>query len=765
MRQFSAADASLLVAESANTPMHMSGMIIVDPSSAADGFSYEAARKVIESRLSLLKTSRERPVSVPFKFDLPYMARDPEFDLDYHFRNTSLPKPGDWEQLLALYNRLIRNPLDLNRPLWELYLVNGLDNVAGVPKGSLALIQKIHHSIIDRRSGVDLFSVIFDPEPAALNIPVEMESWKVDRIPSDFELLARSYFSYIFQPYKIAGRLGDTAKSFFHAGAQMVMDQVGLSPFYSAPPKALSNGNVCRNCDISLKTFSLDTVKTIKKAIPESTVNDVVLALCAGAMRRYLMKQGKLPHKPLVATVPISIHSAKKKGNNDQQLAIVPVSLATNLTDPLERFDAIYKSVRESGAYNKAIDANRLMDYNQYRPFAMAALASRFAAQNSPASRFASHSNLMIANVPGPQVPIYFAGAKALLTIASSPILQGNRPVINVQSCLGQMTFCTTSCLNSMPNAKTFPDCLEEELDALLRAVAPCRTRKSVEPIETIHKPVSKVLVKPPSKTLLMLEFARPPWELGAHYVAQPILSLAPKGDGHMVMAIPGFLANDLTTKAMRMYLNRCGYQTSGWQQGTNYGYSEKVGANLIWRVSRLFKKHGKISLVGQSLGGVYACELARMYPHMVRFVITLGSPYADIENASNVMWLYRRINGKEHAKKFDYQLQRCRIPPPVPTTSVFSKTDGIVSWRSSDIDKHHNSQCESVEILGSHIGMSFNPHSLWVVANRLAQAEADWQPFEPTGREKYFYRSHSRVQPSRQPKNSRPDQKKNYRI
>jgi pimeloyl-ACP methyl ester carboxylesterase len=264
---------------------------------------------------------------------------------------------------------------------------------------------------------------------------------------------------------------------------------------------------------------------------------------------------------------------------------------------------------------------------------------------------------------------------------------------------------------------------------------------------ETVYQPDHNVLVKPPSKTLLMLEFARTPWEIGAHYLARPVLSLAPKGDGHMVMAIPGFLANDLTTKAMRMYLKRCGYKTSGWKQGTNYGYSDEVGGNLVRRVSKLFEKHGKISLVGQSLGGVYACELARMYPHMVRFVITLGSPYADIENASNVMWLYKRINGEDHGKRFDYQPRRFQIPPPVPTTSIYSKTDGIITWQSSDLDKNNNGQCESVEILGSHIGMSFNPHSLWVVANRLAQPEDDWQPFEPTGGEKYFYRNRSRVQ------------------
>jgi len=743
MRQLSTAEASILAAESPDTPMHASGMIIVDPSNAADGFSFETARNVIESRLSLLETFRERLVAVPFNFDLPYMARDPEFDLDYHIRESTLPKPGGWEQLLVLYNRLTRHPLDLNRPLWELYVVNGLDNVAGVPQGSVALIQKIHHLAIDRRSGGDLFSVIFDLEPADPDNPVETQPWEVDKIPSDLELLTMSYFSYVFQPFKIAGRFADTAKSFFHAGAH----QTGLAPFYTAASKAPSNGCMGRKRKISLKTVSLDTVKTIAKAIPGSTVNDVVLALCGGAMRRYLLKQGELPHKPLVAAVPIAIRSGIKKDDKDQQPALVPVSLATNVNDPLERFDVIYKSVRESKVYSQAVNADRLSDYNQYRPFAMATLAARFAAQNSSSTLFASHSNLMIANVPGPQLPIYVAGAKAVLTIASSPLWQGNKPVIDVQSCLGQMTFCTASCPDSMPNVETFPDCLQEELDALSSTVAGSRAQQSEASIETDYQPGSKAPVKPPSKTFLMLEFARTPWEMGVHYLARPILSRAPKGDGHMVMAIPGFMANDLTTKAMRRYLKRCGYQTSGWKQGTNYGYSEKVGANLEERISRLFKKHGKISLVGQSLGGVYACELARMYPHMVRFVITLGSPFADIENASNVMWLYKRINGEDYSKKFDHELQRSQIPPPVPTTSVYSKTDGVVSWRSSDIDKHGHDQCESVEILGSHIGMAFNPYSLWVIANRLAQTEDGWQPFEPTGHEKYFYRRRAAVQ------------------
>ena len=256
MRQLSTADASFLVAESPETPMHMSGMIIVDPSTAPDGFSCESARKVIKSRLSLLKASRERLVTVPFKLDLPYMAMDPEFDLDYHLQYVSLPKPDDWEQLLALFNRLIIKPLDLNRPLWELYMVKDLDNVADVPKGSVALIQKIHHSIIDRRSGKDIFSVIFDLEPRAENTPVEKEPWEVDRIPSDFELLARSYFSFIFQPFKSTRLFADTAKSFFQAGAKQVIDQVGLPPFSSTAPGTLFNSSVCRNRNISVKMFS-----------------------------------------------------------------------------------------------------------------------------------------------------------------------------------------------------------------------------------------------------------------------------------------------------------------------------------------------------------------------------------------------------------------------------------------------------------------------------------------------------------------------------
>ena len=347
MRQLSTAEASFLVAESPKTPMHMSGMIIVDPSTAPNGFSYESARKVIESRLSLLKTSRERLVTVPFELDLPYMAMDPEFDLDYHLRYIPLPKPGDWEQLLALYNRLVRRPLDLNRPLWELYFVKDLDNVADVPKGSLAIIQKIHHSIVDRRSGGGIFSVMFDLQPEAANTPLEKESREVDKIPSELELLARSYFSLIFQPFKLTRLFTGTAKSFFRAGAKLVIDQMGLPPFSYSAPKTLFNGRVCRNRNISVKTFSLDTIKNIKKAIPGSTVNDVVLAICGGAMRRYLMKQGELPRKPLIATAPISIWSGEKKRKTGRQLAGALVSLATNLNDPMGRFDAIFKSIRE----------------------------------------------------------------------------------------------------------------------------------------------------------------------------------------------------------------------------------------------------------------------------------------------------------------------------------------------------------------------------------------------------------------------------------
>ena len=234
---------------------------------------------------------------------------------------------------------------------------------------------------------------------------------------------------------------------------------------------------------------------------------------------------------------------------------------------------------------------------------------------------------------------------------------------------------------------------------------------------------------QPPSAWLMALEF-RAFWEFGALLPAWPLLSRAPRGDGHAVMVFPGLSANDASTVPLRQYLQSLNYSAWGWEQGFNFGpragVLDEVKSNLV----RTFESTGcKVSLIGWSLGGVYARELAKEMPGMVRSVITLGTPFAGSHKATNAWRVYQLTSGRNIERESEnYDLPAA---PPVPTTSIYSRTDGVVAWQASiQTSSKDNPQTENIEVLASHIGLGFNPSAWWAVADRLAQAEGQWQPF-----------------------------------
>lgn len=232
---------------------------------------------------------------------------------------------------------------------------------------------------------------------------------------------------------------------------------------------------------------------------------------------------------------------------------------------------------------------------------------------------------------------------------------------------------------------------------------------------------------------MLALEF-RAFWEFGALLPAWPLLTRAPRGDGHSVVVFPGLSANDGSTMPLRRYLDSLGYQTSGWEQGFNFGPRAGVLEAAREQVNKAFHDSGRaVSLVGWSLGGVYARELAKEFPQKVRSVITLGTPFAGSHRSTNAWRIYELASGRKIEREAEnYDLP---APPPVPTTSIFSRSDGIVAWQGS-IQKAepHHPQTENVEVVASHVGLGVNPSAWWAVADRLAQAEGRWQPFERKG-------------------------------
>ena len=262
-------------------------------------------------------------------------------------------------------------------------------------------------------------------------------------------------------------------------------------------------------------------------------------------------------------------------------------------------------------------------------------------------------------------------------------------------------------------------------------ARSPSRRRPRPEAVIAAELPAAgSADIKAPGALLLALE-GRAPWEFAASLAATPFLRRLPRGDGHRVLVLPGLAANDLTTLPMRTFLRDRGYDALPWEQGLNLGPRPGVLEALRERVHTLHRVDAApVSLVGWSLGGVYARELAKEMPESVRCVITLGSPFAGPPQATNAWWLFERVSG--HPEPDAAMQAALREAPPVPTTSIYSRTDGIVAWQCSL--NPPGPLAENIEVHASHIGLGLNPLAMVAIADRLAQDPARWKPFDASG-------------------------------
>jgi WS/DGAT/MGAT family acyltransferase len=472
MQQLNGLDAAFLNIETPAAPTHVAGLAIYDQSTAPTGaVTFKGILANIESRLHLARCFRQRLARVPFGFDHPYWIEDADFDLEFHVRHIALPKPGDWRQLCIQVARLHARPLDLNRPLWEMYVIEGLDDVEGLPLGSFAIMTKLHHAAIDGVSGVELTAALHDLAVVG-DVAAPESPWVPESEPTMLELALRSTANNIKQPFRFTRILGAAAPPAVRAYLQHREDAaVGGAPV-SAIPRTRFNGRVSPHRVFEATTFSLADVKQIRKRVEGATVNDVILAVVGGSLRRYLDHHGELPMGTLSAFAPISTRTVDQEGAAGNQVAGMLVRLHTDEADAITRLEKVHQTTVNSKEISKAVGARSMTDVTQTMPGVLAGISGRLVARTGLMSRLRPVANCVVTNVPGPQIPLYFTGAKMVGNFGLGLPMEGMGLFHCVLSYNGEITVAVTACRAQMPDPEFYAECIEASFQDLHEAVA-----------------------------------------------------------------------------------------------------------------------------------------------------------------------------------------------------------------------------------------------------------------------------------------------------
>lgn len=467
MRHLTGLDASFLYLETRNAPMHIGGLSIYDPSTAPGGkVRFKQVVENFSSRVHRVSAMTSRLVTVPLRLDHPYWVSDGTFDPEFHVRHIALPAPGDWRQLCILVSRIHARPLDRDRPLWEAYVIEGLDNVAGYPKGCFAVFTKMHHAAIDGASGVEINAVMHDlsPEP----VPVEaIQTFKVDNSPSNAELLLRAQLNTIKIPFRFVGIAKNTAPGLIKAAAGVVSGKLSR---VSNIPRTRFNRNVSPYRVIDALRVDFEDIRQIKNTFKPATVNDVALTIVGGALRKYLESKGELPESSLAAMAPINVRSEDKLGTAGNQVSQMTVRLCTDIADARERLQAVHEGTRTAKELTHAIGAKTMTDYTQFIPSTLTASAARLASSWSLANRVSPVYNCVVTNVPGPPVPLYCTGAKMLSSFGTGPVLDSVGLFQAISTYCGEFAITFTACRDMLPDPAFYRECLQASFDELKQA-------------------------------------------------------------------------------------------------------------------------------------------------------------------------------------------------------------------------------------------------------------------------------------------------------
>jgi diacylglycerol O-acyltransferase len=465
MERMSGIDPMFVYSETPVTPMEVAYACVFDPATAPDGYSFEAVRAVLAERVPSLVAFRRRMMPVPFGLDHPRWVDDPDFDLDNHLHRVALPAPGGEAELRAMVAAVMGQLLDPDLPPWEMHVVEGLEG------GRIGLIAKIHHSVIDGVAGVQLMAQLLDLSEAG-RPAVECTPWLPAALPSSAQLVASALPSVFTSPVRVlqaAREVGRTALRLVRCALDG--ESAPLSIPLGAPPTFETPVGKARA--VSFAKLSLREVRALKEQFGV-TLNDVVMAICSGALRAHLIEHGAEGEgeadTPLVAVVPVSVRATSNGGDLGNRLSAMFVPLANDLDAPLERLRAIASTSSSAKAQEKAVGYGPMASaLAEAVPPALARPVIRLGIQFGALRRLRA-GNLMISNVPGPNFPLYFAGMRMLAAYPLGPVVDGVALNITVQSYRDAVFVGINACASAVPDLPGLARGLVAELGRLTEA-------------------------------------------------------------------------------------------------------------------------------------------------------------------------------------------------------------------------------------------------------------------------------------------------------
>lgn len=472
MKQLGTLDSAFINLEHANTPQHIGGFGIYDPSTAPGGVvRFKQVIANCEQRLKKMPIMRTRLVEVPLGLDKPYWVIDDHFDPEFHLRHIALPQPGDWRQLCIQVSRLHSRQLDMSRPLWECYIIEGLDNIPGLPKGAFAIYTKLHHSLIDGAGSQNFMEALHDMEPLPpLSNDDETEQVEKDFAPATLTSAAllrkavgnnmRSSVGLVKGTLKLASGLIQTARDI----------KSEKLPAYPSTPKCRFDEPVGPHRVFDACLFQLDDFKAIRRATG-TTINDVAVAVVSGALREYLLHHNELPDESLAASMPVNIRGKKEQSEDNNQISAIMSLIHTDIEDPVDRLLAISNSMNGAKQFVDTPLADPIKIAGVFNPWLSKTVAKWYIDKRMTESLPMGNCCGVITNVMGPPFPMYSAGAKLVQYYPMGVLTAGGGLFHSVFSMAGTLSVTAIADREAMPDPEFYRNCLENSFNVLKQGI------------------------------------------------------------------------------------------------------------------------------------------------------------------------------------------------------------------------------------------------------------------------------------------------------